>query len=152
MKAPHLLAAGVFFVGAASAGDPVESARRLKPSVTWDPKSVVRADVTCDGQLDAILLGRDKSTVWVAVISSDKPETNRRNLMQFAVGPGIQAALCTLSAKIETYPIDCETEDGPLEGCKPSLSCSAFAVVDDECDSLRFFWHSNRKRLVWWRR
>lgn len=136
----------------ACCGRPVNAARRLKPSVKWDAASLVRADVTCDGKADGILLGRDNSTVWAAVISSDKPEVNRRNLMQFALGPGTQAALCALPATIETYPIECETESGPLEGCKPSPSCRGFSVVDGQCDSLHFYWHSGLKRIVWWRR
>jgi len=152
MRTVLLTVSVIFGSSALAADDPVNAARRLEPSVKWDAASLVRADVTCDGKADGILLGRDNSTVWVAVISSDKPEANRRNLMQFALGPGTQAALCALPATIETYPIECETESGPLEGCKPSSSCRGFSVVDGQCDSLHFYWHSGRKRIVWWRR
>ena len=123
---------------------------KAQPSVRWDEKSVVVADITCDGKPDQIAVGygQDES-VWVGLIQrGGHPIT-----MQFPVGKHSQNSLCSTPVHLETSSLVCSDEEmGDLPGCKEVKGCSAFSVVDDSCDSFHFYWNASRKKLVWWRR
>jgi len=71
---------------------------------------------------------------------------------EFAIGPGRQAGVCSTPVHIETYPLTCEDDEyGALPGCRAVRHCRAFSVVDNQCDSLNFYWNSKAQRLKWYR-
>ena len=130
-----------------------------KPKVLWQAKSITRADVSCDGQPDILVLGRekgagsDKGKVWLGVVEGRAGnQFGPISSFEFAVKPDAQDAFCQLPVRIEVVPLICDNEDGALPGCKPSKTCKSFALLDDACDSFNFYWDSEQKKLVYWRR
>ena len=120
-----------------------------KTKILWDFAKAKTADVTCDGRPDRVLFGLSAGKVWMGMLpgGGGKPQT-----MEFVVSGGEQAALCGKPRRVEVYPLTCNTDSvGELDGCKQVRSCKAFAIADDECDSLNFYWNSSRKMLFWWR-
>ena len=108
----------------------LKSLQKARANVQWDPTSEVRADVTCDGIPDAVVLGHRKDEVWVGVVSGASGETPRAISMRLHVGNHSQDSLCQLPVRLETYPIECENENGYLPGCRRIKSCQAFSVID----------------------
>ena len=127
----------------------VSELQKLHPEVSWNTKSAILADVTCDGKSDAVVLGSQKDTAVIGVLSGAQPD--KVQLFSFPIRPDTQDGFCAIPKRIQLSPLDCETGAGPLRGCKPVEGCKEFSVVDDECDSFNFYWDSSRKSLAWWR-
>ncbi len=128
--------------------------RSTRPSVSWDEKSAVVADVTCDGIPDTLLIGYQPDKVWLGVVNvTRRKSTSVIATFAFLIGKPAQDSFCAVPVRIETAPIDCDTEEkGALQGCKPIKGCREFSLLDGACDSFHFYWDSARKRLTWWRR
>jgi hypothetical protein len=145
-----VIATSAIAAGETAKASAVSSLRKAQPDVRWVEKTVVAADITCDGKPDQIAIGygKDKS-VWVGFI----PSGARPVTMHFSVGQHSQDSLCSIPVRLEISPLACSDEEmGDLPGCKEVKGCSAFSVVDDSCDSFHFYWNVSRKELVWWRR
>ena len=127
----------------------VDGLRRSHPSVKWNIKSARLADVTCDGDPDVMLLGSDENKVVVAVTSGRRQEKSQ--MLSFPIGRDIQDGFCAQPTRLGIVPLDCETDEGPLSGCKPSKGCRAFTISDEECDAFNFYWDSSRNAIRWWR-
>ena len=128
----------------------VSALRKAHPSVRWDKKSVVNADITCSGKSDQIVVGygRDES-VWIGLMKNDGHSV----AVQFPIGGNSQNSICSTPVRIEILPLVCSDKDvGDLPGCKEVKGCYGFSIVDDGCDSLHFYWNFSAKELVWWRR
>jgi hypothetical protein len=121
-----------------------------KPQVTWIKGSVARADLNCDGKADTAVIGHEGDTVWLGIVPGGTRQ--RAVTMRFLINRHAQDSFCAVPVRIETYPMECENEDGPLAGCKRVRGCSAFSVIDDQCDSFHFYWKAARKSFTWWRR
>lgn len=147
-----LLVIGVVLAGYAKA-NPAEQAlaalKKAHPEITWNEKSEVSADVNCDGKPEVIVLGSEKDQVVVAVVPSENSE--KQQLLRFPTRSSTQDAFCAIPTKIHLSPLDCDSDEGPLSGCKPTKRCKEFTVVDDECDPFNFYWDASRKKLAWWR-
>jgi hypothetical protein len=115
--------------------------------------------VTCDGQSDTVVFGSEKSKVVVAVVPSG--QSNKMQVFWFPIARDKQNGFCALPTGIRTAPLNCDTEGGPREGCKPAKGCQEFAVGDDGCHPYKRFltgknsvvegvdwrksrWHSNQ--------
>ena len=123
--------------------------RKAYPAVAWNEKSVTLADVNCDGKPETILLGSEKSEVVIAIVS---PKSQKKpQLFSFPISSATQNGFCRMPVRIVVSPLECESDSGPLPGCKPTRSCKEFTVADDECDGFNFYWDSSRKSLAWWR-
>ena len=129
--------------------DMVSKLQSSHPEVVWNSKSAIVADVTCDGKPDAVVLGSQKGTVVIGVVSS--AQSDKVQLFSFPIRRDTQDGFCAVPKRIEVLPLDCETGEGPLPGCKPLKGCKEFRVMDDECDSFNFYWDSSGKSLAWWR-
>jgi hypothetical protein len=127
----------------------VRELRKAHPTVNWNSKSAIVADVTCDGKPDTVVLGSDKNDVVIGVVSGDRP--NKTEVLSFPVKAATQDGFCSFPTRIETSPLACQSDQGALPGCKPNEDCRAFTVVDDDCDPFNFYWDSSRKTLAWWR-
>ncbi len=125
--------------------------RGAAPQASWDDALTLKADVTCDGQPDVIVIGRQPDAVWLGMVEKSKP-TSTPLVVRFAIGPKDPASFCSKPKKIEETAISCENEGGKLPGCVPVQGCKAFTVVEDTCDPFHFYWDSERKSLTWWRR
>ena len=128
----------------------ISELRKSNPGAQWDEKSVVFADVLCDGKPDTIILGSENKNVLIGVVSPTR--SKRTQVLSFPIRSATQNGFCAFPKRIEVFPMDCETEEGTLPGCKPVKGCKEFSVIDDECDSFNFYWDSSRKSLAWWRR
>lgn len=123
-----------------------------KPKVNWNEKSLTSADVTCNGLPDHLMLGQEKDKVWLAVVDGSKNnQLGQLRTYSFGVNSSSQESVCQLPVRIEIRPLVCDSEDGNLQGCKPSKACKSFALMDDACDSINFYWDSQHKKLVHWR-
>ena len=123
--------------------------RKTNPAVEWNSKSAISGDVNCDGKLDTVVLGSEKNSVVVAVVSgaqSDNPQ-----VFSFPISRDTQDGFCASPTRIELSPLDCSSDEGALPGCTPNKSCQSFTVIDTECDPFNFYWDSSRKSLAWWR-
>jgi hypothetical protein len=127
----------------------VNELRRSHPSVKWSNESATEADVTCDGKPDTVVLGSEKNTVVIGIVTGS--HSKRSQVLSFPLKAGIQDGFCARPNRIEGSPLDCQSNQGPLAGCKPKKGCQSFAVIDDECDPFNFYWDSSRKGFAWWR-
>ena len=131
----------------------LQALRAAAPSTTWDAASAKAADVTCDGRADRIVVGYERATVWLGVVPGGETAPSRKPFTQrFAVARDSQDAFCKVPVRIELQALACETEDGPLAGCKPVAGCAAFSLVDEDCDAFHFYWNSEQQSLTGWRR
>jgi hypothetical protein len=131
----------------------VDVLRKANAKVNWDAATKVVADVNCDGVADTAYVGYEQGAVWLGVLfGSRSQKTSKPVTMRFEVGRQSQGSFCGAPVKLETHPIECRTEDGPLPGCRRIKGCSDFSMVDEQCDSFHFYWNSDRKVLTWWRR
>jgi len=127
----------------------VDALRKAHPDVKWNSNTAVVADVTCDGSTDTVILGSQKTKVWVAVVSGKQHRNDQ--IFSFPIGSDKQNGFCSVPTRIEIRPLDCKSDQGTLPGCKPIESCREFTVIDNDCDPFNFYWDSSRKSLAWWR-
>jgi len=118
--------------------------------VAWSGKSATVADFDCDGAPDTAIFGTTKGAIVVAVVWGGKGH-RRPDLITFAMPGNAQNAFCAAPTHIRLMPLDCQSELGLLPGCKPSRTCRAFWVDDDECDAFNFYWNAVEHRIAWWR-
>jgi hypothetical protein len=119
------------------------------PAVVWNAQSVVAADIRCTGGRDHLALGRGKDgQAWVGLVARGA----RPMALRFPVGTEAQNAFCTAPVRIVVTPQTCRDAAGDkLAGCRPVRGCAVFAVEDDSCDAIRFYWDATSKTLRWWR-
>ena len=154
MKFINVLIVTALFVTCANTqvsniGVAVKELRRLHPSVKWSNESATVADVTCDGKLDTVVLGSEKNSVVIGIVTGS--HSKKTQVLSFPLKAGTQNGFCAPPIRIEVLPLDCQSDQGPLVGCKPIKGCQAFSVVDNECDPFNFYWDSSRKAFAWWR-
>ena len=127
----------------------VNSLRKLRPTTTWNIQSARQADVDCDSKPDTIVLGSEKGKVIVGVswgTTSKQPQT-----FAFTIRADTQDGFCAAPTMIEVEPLDCQSDEGKLPGCKVVKGCKAFSLSDQKCDPFNFYWDAARKQLAWWR-
>ncbi|MES2103165.1 MAG: hypothetical protein V4634_04040 [Pseudomonadota bacterium] len=132
-------------------GMPVHSNSAPPVPQTNNVAGAETVDIDCDGKPDKVFLSQSKTSVAVRVefgVSSKKAAR-----FQFDVAAGRQSAVCTIPVHLEVESLDYDPTDavGPLPGFKSSKTCKSVALVDDECDSIHFFWNHKTRHLQWWR-
>jgi hypothetical protein len=154
MKASALLLVvlilGVFSIAQMSGSEAAATAlRKSRPTVSWNVGSAKMADVDCDGKPDTVMLGSEKGKVVVGVVwgSPAKPP----QILVFAVSAAAQDGFCSNPKTINVSPLDCQSNYGPLPGCKVVPACKEFSIPDNDCDPFNFYWDSSRGNLAWWR-
>jgi hypothetical protein len=108
--------------------------------------------VDCDGKADRVSVSQDKHSALVKVMFGD---TKRKPaVFRFRADPGSQNAACAMPVHLEAESLDYDPHEdsGDLPGFRRSKTCKAFSLVDDECDSIHFYWNHDAQQLVWWRR
>ncbi len=125
--------------------------RGAAPQASWDDALTLKADVTCDGQQDVVVVGRQADAVWLGVVEKSRPGTAPL-VVRFPVGAKDQGTFCSKPTKITKTEMVCANEGGKLPGCVPVKNCAAFDVVEASCDPFHFYWDSERNSLTWWRR
>ncbi|TAK99077.1 MAG: hypothetical protein EPO08_17395 [Rhodospirillaceae bacterium] len=148
---PSLVAiVGLF--GCATENPAIRALEAEVPEATWDQKTAVKADVTCDGANDTLVLGSEKDTVWIGVVPGPgKTSAKLKPLAwNFPISAGNQGSFCARPVRIVPYDHVCENDAyGKMGDCKPIKGCKDFAVVDDTCDSFNFYWNTDGKFSLW---
>jgi hypothetical protein len=130
-----------------------EKLHEAAPSVPWGSGWAEKADVTCHGQKDIVVVAHDDHTVWLGVVRTAKYTTHAQTMVsQWPIGRADQGSFCAAPTRIEVYSRTCKNEDGPLKGCKPFPGCMAFTLADTACDGFNFYWDDEKHTLRWWRR
>lgn len=124
--------------------------RKLRPTADWNTGSAKMADFDCDGRPDMVLLGSEKNSVVVGVVWA--AQSKQPQILVFPSGRQAQNAFCSIPKAIETVPLDCQTEAGPLPGCRAAAGCKAFSIPDNGCEAFYFYWDSSRLGVSWWKR
>ena len=135
--------------GQVSDTDAISELRKTHPTVKWIGKPTLVADVLCDGRPSTVILGSEKNDVVVGVVSGTR--LHKTQVLSFPIRSDTQDGFCAFPVRIETSPLNCEPDIGPLPGCKPTKGCHSFTLIDDECDSFNFYWDSSHQLLAWWR-
>ncbi len=120
-----------------------------RPLAQWEPSSLLRADVDCDGVEDVAALGHHAGDLVVAVVpgSGAEPET-----FQFAISGSRQDAICNVPARLELAPL---AEDPPqgVQGFRRSETCQGLRLSGEFCNHDVFlYWNHQTNHLDWWRR
>jgi hypothetical protein len=120
--------------------------QRARPAVDWNKSSLRRADMTGDGKLARVMVGRDdEQRVWIGVV---RPETR-----EGPNNPHVFTAEYPLSLsfhKLESLA-DCSAgAETPLDGCRPRKGLRGLTVSIGETPPQRVYWHVTRRVFVVW--
>lgn len=119
-------------------------AKQYLPDVTWQPKSVVTADFTCQGRAQHAILGLDPKDIVIAVFINglgSAPEVirDRARSREFA------------KIRVESLDYDPKPILGDdLPGFQRSKTCKGLNLYDDMVDSLHLYWNRLTKRFDGW--
>ena len=120
-----------------------------RPFARWEPSSLLRADVDCDGVEDVAALGHEAGdlVVGVALGSNADPEA-----FQFAISGSRQDAVCNVPAKLELAPLAGDPPQG-VHGFQKSETCKGLRLSGEFCTHDVFlYWNHQTNHLDWWRR
>jgi hypothetical protein len=123
---------------------------QARPNIRWDASSEITGDFDGDGTPDSALIGYGSKQVIVATVTS----SNKVSHVQYLEVPigNTQDAICSVPAKLTTYPLSCKTDSGQrLPGCLESRNVVGLALNDDNCDPINLYWDHDKHRLNWWR-
>lgn len=153
----------VFQIGTAIAQDGRKNAKDLitrigkkhLPTVKWDEKSIMSADVNCDGKTDHGILGYEKSVLYLMLVLGDVSESSTVDTLAIGLGePSSQNHLCGKTAQLnlesQEYDLAEDLGENP-EGFKKSKICKGLNVSDGMCDSFHIYWNHKTNSLDSWR-
>lgn len=129
----------------------VDAAKRADPSVSWQAKTVLNGNFTCQGKIEFAILGTSTKEIVIAVISTEKGKPI--DVIRFS---GV--ARSTKSAILAIEPLDFTIDEfkrevGELpDGLRPSKTCVGLNMSDEMIDSAHIFWHRKAKRFESWSR
>jgi hypothetical protein len=118
---------------------------------TWDPQSVIREDIDCDGRVDSAFVGHSDSAMYVGVVPGGGTPAE---VLQFGLhGNAVQDAVCSDKAKLKVESLDYDPTDavGELPGFQRSRVCKGLNLGEDDCDSIHMYWNHASHHLDWWR-
>lgn len=111
----------------------------------------LRGDFDCDGRPDMASLRQTYKGIVVRVSFAER--WHRTQTFSFPIDPAQENALCRLPVhlQLESLEYNAKAASGYAPGFVRSTHCKGFAVVDNACDSIHFYWNHKRNRLAWWR-
>jgi hypothetical protein len=125
----------------------VNNLAKVHPEVQWDRNSAAVAHVNCGRKAESGVLGKQANEVVIAVVSGERQD--KPDLRYVPIRPDIQDGFCAMPVRTGVYRLECDSDEGPLPGCKPLKGCQALTVPDDECDGVDFCGDFSRKFLSW---
>ncbi|MDG3439335.1 hypothetical protein [Nitrospirillum amazonense] len=126
---------------------PSNLARSTK-DVRWDARSMVCGDFNGDGVPDQAVLGYRDRTLLLAVRRGGRQAFQ---ILEFAIGGASQQGVCSLPVTLRATDLVCDTEDGPLSGCKAGKGVKALSIEDGNCDPINLYWSHEADEMLWWR-
>jgi hypothetical protein len=158
MRYVMLVLAIAYPIGMALAAVPDGTVDKLNHAagsrVAWNVAKARVADVTCDGKPDVVIFGTSpisgssQRTIWMGMVPGGG---DKAQVMRFPEAGVSEDAFDTPPTRISIYPLNCEGEDGPFDGCRPRKGCKEFSFDSGETDPFHFYWDDRHKRLGWWR-
>ncbi|MDZ5650221.1 hypothetical protein [Nitrospirillum sp. BR 11828] len=109
---------------------------------------MVCGDVNGDGIPDQAVLGYRDHLLILAIRRGGQP---RPQILQFAIGGGVQQGFCSLPVTLRTSELVCDTEEGLLYGCKAGKGVVALSIEDGGCDPINLYWSHEAQAMLWWR-
>lgn len=125
------------------------AASRADSNVSWQEKSIVRGDFTCNGRKELAILGTSPNEIVVAVFGVDSAKPV--GVMRFSA-----SVWNPESAVLVTEPLDFTRDEfvrevGFLpEGLQPSKTCLGLNMSDQRVDSAHIYWDRANRRLKSW--
>jgi hypothetical protein len=110
--------------GQTACSDALAALHKLNASVDWNVSSAEIADVDCDGKPDTVMLGSEKDKVAVGVVFAVPGK--QPQIFMFPTRADRQDGFCSKPQRINVSPLDCQSDDGILAGCKAITGCKAF--------------------------
>jgi len=116
--------------------------RSREPSIVWDQRSLLKADLDFDGVDDYALGGKAGGRYVVGIVKGPVTNQSRHWILAFPQNTTDQGSLCSVS----TAHIMLESPG--VEGNLPANS-KGINLSDGECDSFHIYWDKDGKRFVW---
>jgi len=116
------------------------------------PPQTLRVDLDADHHLDTVLLTQTRKQIEVKVtyVNRSMPPAD----FHFAVDPHREDAVCAVPVHLKRETLDYDLSQAlgaPVKGFVRSAHLYGFAVVDETCDSLHFYWNHATHRVQYWR-
>jgi hypothetical protein len=103
--------------------------------------SRLTGDFDCDGRPDTAFLTQGGGRATVRVVFADR--SHPPQVFRFVADPAREDAVCRFPVYLKSESLN--------NGSVRSKRCPGFALVDNTCDSIHFYWDHSTKRLSWWR-
>ncbi|MEO5924923.1 MAG: hypothetical protein ABIR70_13975 [Bryobacteraceae bacterium] len=127
------------------------AAARFQPEVTWQEKSVIHADFSCQGRREAAILGTTKETIVVAIFingSAQKPELVTYPQDVFAPTWPLSIEIDGLDYNVKQRAEDLGT---PLQGLQRSKTCKGIYLGNHQEDGIHIYWNRVMREFNEWR-
>jgi hypothetical protein len=136
---------------ASESSSAVAAVKRTHPQIKWDEASLTKVNLRGTRAQAAAILGNYKDRLLVAVIPGPIVRSTKPHLMEFSIGPSVQAAVCEAPARIAVTPLECSPVDELLAGCRMSKGAQSLEIYGGECDPIYIYWDHKLRRPRWWR-
>ena len=148
--AKHLLTLLTLFVvtsvQSAEGTDVSTSAKAYYPKATWQEKSVLTGDFTCQGRQEYAILGTSEELIVIAVFVrglGEKPE-----ILEYSAKARVAKWAELSKVSLDYDPM--EEVGYELEGFARSKTCSGLNLTDNEIDSAHIYWDVKAKVFRDW--
>ncbi len=127
----------------------VAAAMTADHSVTWQSKSVVSGDFTCQGMREFAILGTKPKEIVVGVFRP--PSLAPVDLLRYSgeIRNPKSAVLATETLDFDVREFGSQVGYVP-DGLQVSKTCLGLNMSDQMIDSAHIYWHRKHKRFVSW--
>src|SRR3954470_20708781 len=85
----------------ASVESVLSALRGISPGVSWDARTILSADVNCDGRVDSVAVGYQGGAIWVGLVPGGRASGLRRPVaLRYPVEVGKADAFCSTPVRL----------------------------------------------------
>ena len=121
------------------------------PTVRWETRSTLVADVDCDNVADTVVVGRKRTELHVGLARASNPEPQ---ILVFDVGAA-KGSVSGAQAQVEVESLDFDPADKGLQtlaGFQRSGSCRGLTFGDEGKKKVHIFWSHATNHVEWYQR